>query len=103
MMFPCFAATSSDKAFEQAPVTDILIWSICDEVGADWKDLGIVLGLEEAFLDNVETDLNECREKARRVLRKWRRKNGKEATVGILINALEKIERRDVVDKLRGM
>ena len=76
MMFPCFAATSSDKAFEQAPVTDYLIWSICDDVGADWKDLGIVLGLEEAFLDNVETDLKECREKARRVETKiWKRSN----------------------------
>ena len=36
------------------------------------------------------------------MLRKWRQKNGKEATVGILRNALEKIERRDVVDKLLG-
>ena len=36
------------------------------------------------------------------MLQKWRQKKGKEATMGILINALEKIERKDVVDKLHG-
>ena len=35
MMFTCFAATSGDIPFEQAPVTEIHIWSIHGEVGAD--------------------------------------------------------------------
>ena len=102
MMFTYFSATSSDIPFEQAPVTDILIRLICGKVGADWRDLGTVLGLESAFLDNTDNDFKECREKAWAVLRKWRQKNGKEATVGILRNALVKIERRDVVDELLG-
>ena len=102
MMFPCFAATFRDIPFEQAPVDEIHLWSICDDVGAKWRDLGTVLKLESAFMDNIETDFKECREKARTMLRKWRQKNGKEATVGILRNALVKIERRDVVDKLLG-
>ena len=97
-MFTCFAVTFS----EQAPVADFLSWSICDDVGANWRDLGTVLELEPAILDNIDTDFKECREKAWAVLRKWTQKNGKEATVGILINALEKIGRKDVVDKLRG-
>ena len=102
-MFTCFAATSGDTPFEQAPVTENLVCSICSEVGRDWRRLGVALGLESAFLDNIDTDFKESPEKAQKVLQKWRQKNGKEATMGILINALDKIERRDVVDKLRGM
>ena len=101
-MFTCFAATSGDTIFEQAPVCEKLAWSICSEVGRDWRSLGVVLGLESTFLDNIDTDSKESPEKAWKVLQKWRQKEGKEATVRILINALEKIERKDVVDKLRG-
>ena len=102
-MFICFTATSSDIPFEQAPVDEIHLWSICDDVGAKWRDLGTVLKLESTFMDNIGTDFKECREKAWTVLRKWRQKNGIEATVGILRNALERMGRRDVVHKLLGM
>ena len=102
-MFTCFAATSGDTPLEQAPVAENPKWSIDSEVGRDWRRLGKALGLESAFLDNIDTDFKESPEKAQKVLQKWRQKNGKEATMGILINALDKIERRDVVDKLRGM
>ena len=96
LMFTCFAATSGDTPFEEAPVTEKLAWSIRSEVGKDWRSLGVALGLESAFLDNIDT------ERAWKVLQKWMQKKGKEATMGILINALEEIERKDVVDKLHG-
>ena len=102
-MFTCFAATSSDIAFEQAPVTEIHIRSICGKVGTDWRDLGTVLRLESALMDNIEADLSECRERAWKVLQKWKQKNGNRATVEILINALNEIDRKDVVEKLLGM
>ena len=54
-------------------------------------------------MSNIDADLSAYREKARKVLLKWKQKKGKGATVGILINALEKIEREDVIGKLRGM
>ena len=101
-MFTCFAATSGDTPFEQAPVTENLVWSICSEVGREWRRLGAALRLESAFLDNIDIDFKESPEKARKVLQKWRQKKGKEATMGILTNALEKIGRRDVFDKLHG-
>ena len=101
-MFTCFAATSGDTPFEQAPVAEKLAWSICSEVGRDWRHLGVALGLESAFLDNIDTDIKESPERAWKVLQKWMQKKGKEATMGILINALEEIERKDVVDKLLG-
>ena len=54
-------------------------------------------------MDTIDANHSDCREVARKVLLKWKQKKGKEATVGILINVLEVIERRDVVEKLRGM
>ena len=102
-MFPCFAATSGDIAFEQAPVTEIHICSISVEVGADWRCLGAVLGLESALMNNIEIDHSECRERAWKVLEKWKETNANGATVGILINALIEIKRKDAVQKLLGM
>ena len=103
MMFICFAASSSDIPFEKTLVTDVQIWSICDEVGVDWRDLGTVLGIASSFMDNIEADDRSSRERARKLLRKWITKEGKGATVGILIDALEEIERIDVIEKLLGM
>ena len=54
-------------------------------------------------MDEIDTDHNESHEKARRVLLKWKRKKGKGATMGILIEALEEIGRKDVAEKLLGM
>ena len=103
MMFTCFAATFSDIPFEQAPVTEDHIRLICGEVVKDWRDLGTFLGLDSASMDTIDANHSDCREVARKVLLKWKQKKGEEATVGILINALDEIERRDVVEKLRGM
>ena len=77
-MFTCFAATSSDLPFEQAPVTEIHIWSICGEVAKDWRDLGVVLGLKTGLIDGIGADCSVHREKAREVLLKWKKKKEKE-------------------------
>ena len=94
MMFTCFAANS---------VHDIDIFLICGEIGENWRDLGTVLELDSAALDIIAASRENCRELARKVLQKWKQKEGSGATVGILIDALEKMERRDVVEKLLGM
>ena len=54
-------------------------------------------------MDNIEADNGASRERARKLLRKWMTKEGKGATVGILIDALEEIERIDAIEKLLGM
>ena len=48
-MFTCFAATSGDTPFEQAPVTENLVWSICSEVGREWRRLGAALRHNQRF------------------------------------------------------
>ena len=76
---------------------------ICGEIGVNWRDLCAFLGFESALIDNIDVDYSAYREKAWKVLQKWKQKEGNRATVGILIKALERIGRRDVVDKLRDM
>ena len=77
--------------------------SICGKVAVNWRDLGTVLGIASALMDKIEADHSACRERAWKVLQKWKQKEGNGATVGILIIALEEIERRDVIEKLRDM
>ena len=96
MMFTCFTA-------KKAPVTENHIRLVCGEVVTDWRDLGIVLGLDTTSMDNINADHSAHREKARKVLLQWKQKKGKGATVGILINALEEIERIDIAEKLLSM
>ena len=103
MMFTCFAATAGGKQFKQVPVAEIHIISICDDVGAEWRHLGTVLGLQSSFLDFNENVNCAYYDKTWDMLQEWRRETGKGATLGILINALETIGKRDVAEKLRGM
>lgn len=99
-MFICFAATSGGISFEQVPVTEIHIQSICGEVGADWTPLGLALRLQSSLLYFIEIEYSTYREKTWEMLQVWKQGS---PTVGILIDALEKIGRKDVVEKLLGM
>ena len=75
-----FAATPSDIPVEQAPVTEIQIFAICGAVGVNWRDLGTVLGIESDTMDDINDTHDACRERARKVLLKWKQKEGSEAT-----------------------
>ena len=103
MMFTCFAATPNEIPFEQTPVTEIQIIQICGEVGEEWRDLGTVLGIAPKSMDKIEGNHSACRERARKLLLHWINKGEKGTTIGILVNALETIGKKDVVKKLGGM
>ena len=98
-----FADTSYNIQHEQTRVTPIQVTSICGDVGADWKNLAARLGLSFADISNIDADGRESREKAYKVIEKWFKREGIEATVGRLINALEEIERKDAAQKLLSM
>ena len=51
-------------------------------------------------MNNIEADRSDWRERAWKVLQKWKEKNGNGATVGMLLNAFHVIGRKDVVQKL---
>lgn len=76
---------------------------ICDDAGTCWRDLGAELGLEWSVLRNVNTDKEDCREKATEVIRLWKQKEGKAATVKSLADALLRIEKKEIAEKLLGM
>ena len=98
-----FADTSYNIQHEQTLVTPIQVTSICGDVGADWKYLAARLGLSFADIGNIDADSRDSREKAYKVIEKWLKREGIEATVGRLINALEEIERKDAAQKLLSM
>ena len=102
-MFTCFAATSRETPLEQTPVTEIQIIQICGEVGEKWRDLGTVLGIAPTSMDDIEREHSASRERARKLLLHWIDKEEKGTTIGILVNALETIGKKDVVKKLGGM
>ena len=61
------------------------------------------MGLSLTDISNIDADGRESREKAYKVIEKWFKREGIEATVGRLINALEEIERKDAAQKLLSM
>lgn len=75
---------------------------ISEEVGNCWYGVGLRLGISAAKLDNIDVEKTGNREKARAILIRWKRKEGRNATVGKLADVLEKEERKDIVEKLLG-
>ena len=98
-----FVDTSSNIQYGQTLVTPIQVTSICGDVGADWKYLAARLGLSLAEISNIDADSRDSREKVYNVIEKWLKREGIEATIGRLINALEEIERKDAAQKLLSM
>jgi len=76
---------------------------IKEDVGNCWCDLGISLGIETAKLRNIEQDKSESRERAHQVLQVWRDQKGREATVGRLALALDRIGHKKIAEKVLGM
>ena len=76
---------------------------ICHDIGTSWHDLGIILGLTQTDLQNINVDHILSRDKATQVVYKWMRKEGRSATVGILADSLERTGNRQAAEKLLGM
>lgn len=76
---------------------------IKEDLGSCWKNLGIELGLEEAKLYNIGENYSNNPEKAFAVLQMWMDKEGNDATIGLLADTLQKIEKKRIGDKLLGM
>lgn len=93
-------STSTEDDATQAIVNDKLVRKICDDVGTCWEDLGLELGLKLAVLRNVDTEKSQCREKAREIIRLWKQKEGKAATVKSFQDALLRIEKRSIAEAL---
>ncbi|XP_068725408.1 uncharacterized protein PF3D7_1120000-like [Montipora capricornis] len=80
---------------------DVYEKRLADDIGQQWKDLGRALGFHQASIDNIEQEKgNNSKECCIEVLVRWLRRDGKEgATVGKLVEALTKIELKNLADR----
>lgn len=65
--------------------------------------LGRRLGLVESVLKNIDSEHRRVIEKGVAMFDEWKNRKTTDATVQALIEGLEKIGRRDLSEKVRGM
>ena len=66
---------------------------IATRCGKEWKQLGRELGISESGLDEYDTERYPTyREKAHRVIYDWRRREGENATCGLLLKMCNRLK-----------
>ncbi|XP_067044831.1 uncharacterized protein [Acropora muricata] len=79
---------------------DDICQDLADDISKDWKKLGRRLSISKANLDSIDLENPSVFEKSIAMLNKWRENSGKKATVKVLTEALKKIGRKDILDKM---
>ncbi|XP_066297227.1 myosin-2 heavy chain-like [Branchiostoma lanceolatum] len=74
---------------------------IKENVTAEWKDLAVKLGLSWADVTNIEGRNRDDKSRCWDALQEWRKRKGEEATIDVLMEALEDLELTSVVDGLK--
>ena len=74
---------------------------VADMIGTDWSRLASFLGLSQD-VDSIDHENRQIYRKALRTLTKWQEKSGEQASVESLLHALEKLERQDIVIKIKN-
>ena len=83
---------------------DIHDYKLPRKIGIKWRDLARALEYEEADINSIQNDQNGCtKECCIAVLVRWMGREGQNAPVQILAEALIKIELKNVADKLMCM
>jgi len=75
---------------------------LTEEIGTCWEELGFALDLSEAIVSNIRDERKFNKERGRAVLMEWKQQHGDNATMGALADALDRLERKDIVDRLSG-
>ena len=72
-----------------------------EHVGDSWRDLARALGYNQPVIEAIEKEKGGCtKECCIAVLVRWMGREGRDATVGVLAEALNKIEKKSLADKL---
>ena len=74
-----------------------------ENIGRQWTDLGRELETTEADIEDIHDHNNNHSSCCYAMLIKWGRTNGQCATKLKLEQALTRIQRKDIVDMLRGV
>ena len=96
-----FITFSPDRVRRQH-VTSIHLAHICEEIGSCWKEVGALLRVPTPAIKNINLDESSSYDKAWEVLQKWKQQEGGNATVGNLVDALVKIGKTSIAQKLLG-
>ena len=88
---------------QKKAVSLLEIAEIMEDLEGGWEELATVLGLGEENLRKIRKEKKTDREKAYAVLTMWRDEKGDNATMGRLVDTLEKIANRSPVEKMLGM
>ena len=81
------------------PCEDRLIPSLANFVHP-WRVVTAALGLSEVDAGDVDSESNSGEERRIAALRKWKTRNGQQATYKLLVDALIRIQRVDTAEKL---
>ncbi|XP_053304759.1 FAS-associated death domain protein [Spea bombifrons] len=96
------AGISTQPSVEERGLLDHAFEIICDNIGLKWKMLMRKLGLPENILDRaLVANPYSLVEQQMTCLREWKRREGSEANVTVLIRALESCSMKLVADILR--
>ena len=83
---------------------DIHDYQLPGKIGEKWKDLARTLDYKQADIDSIHKEQGGCtKECCIAVLVRWMGREGRNATVEKLAEALVKAERKDVADELMRM
>ncbi|XP_078598509.1 uncharacterized protein LOC144874349 [Branchiostoma floridae x Branchiostoma japonicum] len=75
---------------------------IKENVSSDWRDLAFYLGFEQADIDNIVGRNRDDKSRCMDLLEEWLKRNGKRATVEVLMEALTSANLRSTVDGLQS-
>ena len=81
------------------PCEDRLIPSLAKFVHP-WRMVAQSLGLSEVDVDDIYSENNSGEERRIAALRKWKTRNGQEATYKLLVDALIRVQRVNTAEKL---
>ena len=88
---------------QRKAVTLVEIAEIMKDLEGGWEELATVLQLGEENIRKIRKENKTAREKAYAVLTMWTDEEGEDATMGRLVDTLEKIAKRSPAEKMLGM
>ena len=88
---------------QKKAVSLLEIAEIMEDLEDGWEELATVLELGEENLRKIRKEKKTDREKAYAVFTMWTDEKGDNATMGRLVDTLEKIANRSPVEKMLGM
>ncbi|XP_067019182.1 uncharacterized protein [Acropora muricata] len=89
------------RNFQNTPVPPALCHDLAEDVSTSWKMLSRRLFIPEGVIKNIDSENHRVVDKCTVMFNEWKSRQCDNATVRVLREALEKIGRRDLSEKVR--